>query len=67
MRTCSTYLLAIAALMLPAAVRAQGNLSTEVLACVSSVLASATFPPPRGGHPAALEVPLTLSDSDAGL
>ena len=47
--------------------RPDGNLSTEVLACVSSVLASATFPPPRGGHPAALEVPLTLSDSDAGL
>lgn len=46
----------------------EGDATPEVLACLSTALRAAKFRPPRGGHPAALDVPITLApeETDAG-
>ena len=44
----------------------EGNLSDEVIGCMSSVLRSATFPAPRGGHAAAVDVPVSLTQDATG-
>lgn len=45
----------------PADAAAEVDVSAEVLACVTATLRSAKFAAPPGGHPAAIEVPITLA------
>lgn len=42
----------------------EGDVSPEVLACLTTTLRTARFAPPRGGHPTAIDVPITLGRQD---